>query len=109
MPLFTDPDAPSGPEAVLLRLKESGGLLLGLMGWATVALGLAEAQAPLWPTLAGLLAVVLARRAYATTFVIEGAAFALALTLLTGVALDWALVGGALCATGRALSLSWRS
>ena len=108
MGLFTDPEEPPGPEALLQRLKESGALLLALFGWATVALGLAEAKGPAWVALVGLVATALERRARAVTLVIEVAAFAFALTVAPPAVREWIWTGALFIGAGRALSFSLR-
>lgn len=108
MGLFTDPDDPPGPEALWARLKDSGALLLALMGWATVALGLAQREGPVWIALVGLVSAALARRARAVTLVVEVTALGFALTVAPPAAREWIWTGAVLVGAGRVLTFSLR-
>ena len=108
MSAFFDPDAPRGPEALLLRLKEGGTLLFPLMGWAAVALGLAQAEGPSWIALVGLVSSALQRRALALTLAVEILVLSAALTLAPPAAREWMWTGIVLIGVGRTLSFSLR-
>lgn len=108
MPIFSDPRDPAGPEQGARQLFRNGGVMLGLCGWSTVAVGVAApGSGVFWLAVIGGLISLFQLRAVIGTAVAELVLLAVLLTLAPAGRAEWVWVGALLIVTGRALSLSW--
>ncbi len=104
MPLFSDPLEPPSLRGAGRQLLRHAASLLALMGWSTLALGLAQGGSRLWwLALPGFLAALVGRRAPLGSGVVEISLLAAGLALLVDAQLDWGIVAAALVLCGRAL------
>ena len=108
MPLFSDPLEPPGLRATGRQLLRHGAALFALMGWATLALALAESGSSLWwVALPGYVAAVVGARAPFVTGAIEITLLAAGIALLPDAYLEWSVVSAGLVLAGRALQ-TWQ-
>lgn len=104
MPLFSDPAEPPSLRRAGRQLLRHGASLLALMGWSTLALGLADSGSELWwLALPGFLAALVGPRAPLATGVVEVVLLAAGIALLPATHLEWSVVAAALVLFGRAL------
>lgn len=109
MPLFSDPTEPHGLRQARRQLLRYGALLLALMGWCTLALGLAQQGSAVWWLAApGLLASLFAGRAPKVTAAAEILLLATGLTLLPSAAISWGVTAAALVLLARGAAMAER-
>lgn len=107
MPLFSDPLEPPSLRSAGRQLLRHGASLLALMGWATLALGLAERGDRLWwLVVPGFAAALLGARFPKASAALEVTVLAAGIALLTGPLLEWALVAALLIVAARALQIA---
>lgn len=104
MPLFSDPLEPPSLKAAGRQLLRHGASLLALMGWATLALGLAESGSRVWwLALPGFVAALVGARAPVITAAVEIVLLAAGMALLPEAKREWSVVAAVLIVAGRTL------
>lgn len=100
MALFTRPD-----EDPLMGLAKAAAPLVGIMGWATVAVGL-SVDGGVWVAGLGLITTALAERWRWPTLVGEAVLLSAAVTVCQPDRRDWIWVGLALIGLGRVTGIA---
>lgn len=89
------------------QVLRHGASLLAMMGWATLALGLAQHGSELWwLSLPGLLAALFSMRFPRTTGALDIVLLSAGLALLPEGAMSWGITAAVLVMLGRALSVA---
>ncbi len=93
----------------LFELARNAGVLLGLMGWFTIALGLSMTAVPTLVAVPGGLAAVTQPRFFRATGVVEVVVLALILSLAPSGGREWIWTGAATSAIGRIIAMVARA
>lgn len=108
MPLFSDPMEPPSLRQAGKQVLRHAASLLAMMGWATLALGLAQHGSELWwLSLPGLFAALFAVRFPRASGVLEVVLLSAGLALLPEVAASWGITAAVLVMVGRALAVAF--
>ncbi len=91
------------------NLIAQAGVLLGMMGWATAAMGLAVAHLPFFLAIPGGLIAMLQGRWFRATLVLELVGFAFVISLVAGPAAEWMFTAVAVSMVGRAIAMVVRA